>query len=74
MPYIPASGGSSSSQENMSYPIDLLRKTAAKILVNASQGLDEHTTAWQKAQAYVDANPGLRLFMDAVLVQHEQHL
>ncbi len=74
MPYIPAGDGSSSGNEEMSYPIDLLREVAAKILANASLGLDEHTTAWQKTQSYVDANPALRPFMDAVLVQHEQHL
>jgi hypothetical protein len=56
MPHIPVSGGSSSGNEEMSYPIDLLRETAAKILANANLALDEHTRNWSAVQAYINSN------------------
>jgi hypothetical protein len=40
----------------MSYPIDLLRETAVKILLNANTALDEHTRNWSAVQAYVNSN------------------
>ena len=56
MPYAPSGSGSSSGNEDMSYPIDLLRETAAKILANASLALDEHNRNWSAVQAYINSN------------------
>jgi hypothetical protein len=58
MPRIPAggSGSGSNSDGGMSYPIDQLRETAAKILVSASLALQEHDTTWKAVQAYINGN------------------
>ncbi len=56
MPSIPAGGDSSSGSDEMSYPLDVLGETAAKILANANLALDEHTRHWSVVQAYIDSN------------------
>ncbi|MDQ2715706.1 MAG: hypothetical protein M3Z08_12425, partial [Chloroflexota bacterium] len=62
--------------ELLSYPVDYMRTTAAKILVRAQQALDEHDKAWNAALNYCETTPsdfGAHV-VRAVLQPHAQRL
>ena len=75
MPQIaPEPGGSNS--DLLSYPVDYMRTTAAKILVRAQQALDDHDKAWSSVLNYCETTPsdfGVHV-VRAVLQPHAQRL
>lgn len=54
MSKLPFDDRGSSTSDEMSYPTDLLRQVAAKILVNATTALEQHDQAWRDAQTYIN--------------------
>ena len=55
MPHIRESDSSDSGL--LSYPVDYMRTTAAKILVRAQKAMDDHDKAWNEVVTYCETTP-----------------
>ncbi len=61
MPYPRPEQYGSTSGDQIVYPVDSMRETAAKILTKASFAQAQHDIAWQQTQSYVQQNFDARM-------------
>ncbi len=74
MPSIKDDPGGGTSDPNLTiYPIDSIREVAARILVQADQALQQHTTTWSGIQAWFNENDDSG-YMASVLNPHEKRM
>lgn len=56
MPYPRPELNGATSSDLIVYPVDHMRETAAKVLVNASNAQSHHDAVWQQIQSHVYRN------------------